>query len=71
MSVSVYSHPQLGVAAQLGWGVWRGSRNVRTFPQVQYSRDASLADWRDALDVLEKCIAAARRQLELVDLPEE
>lgn len=71
MSVSVYSHPKAGIAAQLSWGVWKGSTNVRSIPQVQYASDESLRDWRHALDVLEQCILAARRQLELIDIPDE
>ena len=71
VSVHVYSHPRAGVAAQLSWGVWKGSQNVRSLPQVQYSRDYSITDWKDAMDILEQCIQAARRQLEILDIPDE
>jgi hypothetical protein len=71
MSVSVYSHPRLGVAAQLCWGVWKGSENVRSIPQIQYARDNSLANWEDALAVLEQCVLAARRQLQMLDALDE
>lgn len=71
MSIHVYSHPRAGIAAQLSWGVWKGSTNVRSKPQVTFSRDASLKDWEDALDVAYKLIAAARRQLELLDTADE
>lgn len=65
LSASVYSHPRYGVGASLEWGVWKGSDNVRTRPQISYSRDSSIKDWMDALDILEQLIGAARRQLEL------
>lgn len=71
LSASVYSHPRAGVGASLCWGVWEGSQNVRTRPQVSYSRDSSIKDWMDALDILEQLIMAARRQLELVGDEEE
>lgn len=67
----IYSHPNLGVAGSLAWGVWKGSQNVRSVPQVKYSRDTAIRDWRDALDVLEQMITTARRQLELLDTPDE
>jgi hypothetical protein len=38
---------------------------------VSYSRDSSIRDWMDALDILEQLIMAARRQLELVGNEEE
>jgi hypothetical protein len=71
LSASVYSHPRAGVGASLCWGVWEGSQSVRTRPQVSYSRDSSIRDWMDALDILEQLIMAARRQLELVGNEEE
>lgn len=71
MSVSLYSHPALGVAGSLSWGVWKGSHSVRTFPQVKYARDAALTDWRDALSLLRQMIDAAERQLALIDIPDE
>lgn len=71
VSASVYSHPRFGVGADLSWGVWKGSDNVRTRPQVSYSRDSSIKDFNDALDILEQMIKAARRQLELVGDEEE
>jgi len=71
LSVHVYSHPKAGIAASLSWGVWKGSTSVRTVPQVQYSSDESLRDWQHALDVLEQCVMAARRQLELLDVEDE
>ncbi len=71
LSASVYSHPRAGVGADLSWGVWKGSQNVRTRPQVSYSRDSAIKDWMDALDILEQLIMAARRQLELVGDEEE
>lgn len=64
---SVYSHPRLGVAASVSWGVWEGSENVRSHPQVKMERDTAMRDWREALDLLEQCIAVARRQLDLFD----
>lgn len=71
VSAHVYSHPRLGVAAQISWGVWKGSDNVRSVPQVQYNRDTSMANWEDALRVLEQCIDTARRQLTLMDALDE
>jgi hypothetical protein len=71
MSVHVYSHPRLGCSASLSWGVWKGSESVRRVPQIQYSRDTSMANWEDALSVLEQCIMAARRQLEMLDALDE
>jgi len=71
VNVSVYSHPRLGLAGSLSWGVWKGSENVRTAAQVRISRDESIRDWQHALDVLEEAIAMARRQLALLDVPEE
>ena len=71
MSVSVYSHPALGVAGSLSWGVWKGSQNVQSFPQVKYSRDSALADWRDALALMRHMIDAAERQLALLDISDE
>ena len=71
VSVSVYSHPRLGVAGSLTWGVYKGSDSIRSFPMVKYSRDASFKDWEDAMDLLEQMILAARRQLALLDIPEE
>lgn len=71
VSVHVYSHPRLGVAAQLSWGVWKGSESVRSVPQVRYARDSSMANWEDALRVLEQCIAQARRQLAILDALDE
>lgn len=71
LSASVYSHPRYGVGASLDWGVWKGSQSVRTRPQVSYSRDSSIKDWMDALEILEQLIMVARRQLELAaDLDE-
>lgn len=67
MNLAVYSHPRLGLSAALSWGVFEGSDSVRTYQQVKYARDTSLADWNDALNVLERCIEAARRQLALLD----
>ena len=67
MYVSVYSHPRLGVAGTLSWGVWKGSDNIRTFPQVKYSRDKSFEDWQDAVSILRQMIDAAERQLEILD----
>lgn len=71
MSVSLYSHPALGVAGSLSWGVWKGSVNVRTFPQVKYARDAALADWHDAIALLRQMIDAAERQLAILDIEDE
>ena len=71
MSVSLYSHPALGVAGSLSWGVWKGSQTVRSFPQVKYSRDAALADWRDAIALLRHMIDAAERQLAILDTSDE
>lgn len=65
LSVHVYSHPKAGIGASLSWGVWEESRSVAVTPQVSYSRDSSLRDWRDALDVVEQLVMAARHQLEL------
>lgn len=67
MSVSLYSHPSLGVAGSLTWGVWEGSRNVRSFPQVKYARDAAFRDWQEAVSLLRVMIDQAERQLELLD----
>lgn len=67
LGAHVYSHPRYGVGASLDWGVWKGSDNVRTRPQISYSRDSAIKDWMDALDILEQLIAAARRQLELAE----
>lgn len=67
MTVSLYSHPALGVAGSLQWGVWKGSQSVRSFPQVKYSRDKSFRDWQDAVSLLRQMIDAAERQLEILD----
>lgn len=71
MSVSLYSHPALGIAGSLSWGVWKGSQSVRTFPQVKYGRDSAIASWQDALSVLRQMIDAAERQLALLDISDE
>jgi hypothetical protein len=71
LSAHVYSHPKAGIGADLCWGVWEGSRSVATVPQVSYSQDTALKDWREALDILERLILAARHQLELVDDEDE
>lgn len=71
MSVTVYSHPALGVAGSLSWGVWKGSQSVRTFPQVKYSRDQAIASWQDALSLMRYMIDAAERQLALLDISDE
>lgn len=71
MSVSLYSHPSLGVAGSLTWGVWKGSVNVRSFPQVKYARDHAIADWHDAVALLRQMIDACERQLALLDISDE
>lgn len=71
VSVHVYSHPRMGVAGSLCWGIWKGSENVRSYPQVKLERDFAISGWEDALDVLEQMIAMGRRQLALLDVPEE
>lgn len=58
------------MAATLNWGIFEGSTSVRSYSQVKLSRDFAIADWKDALDILEQCIAVARRQLELLDVPD-
>jgi hypothetical protein len=71
VSVSLYSHPALGACGSLAWGVWKGSQSIATRPQVKYSRDAAIKDWRDALGLLRHMIDAAERQLDLIDIPTE
>lgn len=65
--VSIYSHPDLGVAGKVSWGVYKGPKSLMSLSQVTMGTDQPMKDWRDGLKLLEDMIAMARRQLEVLD----